>query len=669
MSGNIPVPQSDSVDIIMSAYRQYIDRDVQFWVNRTNPSISFYHWDFGDGDSSTAAKPYHQYRKVGNYDIHLRYTDSTGVHDIVKKEFITIIPPTIVDFDVDVRSGAPPLLVQFINKSSGSIMWYKWTFDDSSKVTSVMHTPPPFEYTLPNVYSPSLTVYDGIAEYTLRKYHHINVGMYSTYFFTATKEHFERGTGTLIQHKFVNKRSHSYKRIFTLANNKTYVYLHTSQTSTGDPYYSSCGHENRLILLNQRGEPDKTILYSDNPSSTIENKYLDYCEYPYVVAPVGNKRLAIGEYNSFYKNGSYLYSGDTLRIINEDGKLLPLSLPSFSTPFSIHELKTGLLSVAVYPQFAQSHNNTKLCFYVQDSLLLAKDSISGYALPALDIASGESMSIVSPSDSATAQDKWIQLRYYTAKGVYQRSIIIQTISTERIIQAEPIGEDRYLLMGFAKKRSNQSIIYFLRIIDAEGRTITQFGVPGWRYLIKMKRIDDNTIGVLGQTENYNYAVVALRDSKILGEYVFEPHSFSAEDFAFGSDASTLYLVGYRSSDSSYAGTDAVFYQCQNIPIKDIGISDVGDHNLFIIKEEEPLVYPIPTQGIINIRLPSTLASQTVDLHFSTLLGESITHIKTVVPSDAIVRDIELKDLIPGCIVMQAYSGAYHATVPILIGTP
>jgi gliding motility-associated-like protein len=95
-------------------------------------------WDFGDGSTSTAVNPTHQYTAVGFYNVYLKVTSATGCASATfAGRFIRIVPGVIPDFDftnpVTCRS---PFNVNFTNLTSGpGALTYQWDFGNSTNST------------------------------------------------------------------------------------------------------------------------------------------------------------------------------------------------------------------------------------------------------------------------------------------------------------------------------------------------------------------------------------------------------------------------------------------------------------------------------------------------------------------------------------------------------
>lgn len=105
----------------------------------TNGSVSAnqYAWNFGDGNTSTAVAPTHQYAQTGYYTVSLTATnDSTGCSYYTSKQIkiIKVIPSFFASDTVKCRGS----LVDFTAYvDSSDIGKYVWSFGDGSTLTTV----------------------------------------------------------------------------------------------------------------------------------------------------------------------------------------------------------------------------------------------------------------------------------------------------------------------------------------------------------------------------------------------------------------------------------------------------------------------------------------------------------------------------------------------------
>jgi uncharacterized repeat protein (TIGR01451 family) len=125
---------------------------VAFTNNSSNASS--YLWDFGDGATSAAISPTHTYTQVGVYTVTLAASNGTVTNTLTRTRYITVSTAgAVADFSAFPLSGPLPLLVQFLNNSTGADS-YAWDFGDGITATlpSPTHT-----YLSAGVYTITLT--------------------------------------------------------------------------------------------------------------------------------------------------------------------------------------------------------------------------------------------------------------------------------------------------------------------------------------------------------------------------------------------------------------------------------------------------------------------------------------------------------------------------------
>jgi PKD repeat protein len=135
---------------------------ITFTSTSTDPdgTISSWSWIFGDGGTSTAANPSHQYSDDGTYDVSLTVTDNDGASDTVVIQIDVANMEPVADFSFTPASPSIDQTIQFTDASSdidGSISSWSWDFGDGSSSTQQN---PSHEYSSPGTFSVSLTVTD-----------------------------------------------------------------------------------------------------------------------------------------------------------------------------------------------------------------------------------------------------------------------------------------------------------------------------------------------------------------------------------------------------------------------------------------------------------------------------------------------------------------------------
>ncbi len=117
---------------------------VNFTDQSTNSPTSW-SWDFGDGGTSTAQNPSHEYTSAGDYTVSLTAANAGGSDTATKTDYISVTPPApVADFTGSPTSGTVPLTVNFTDQSTNSPTSWSWDFGDGG--TSTVQNPS-HEYT------------------------------------------------------------------------------------------------------------------------------------------------------------------------------------------------------------------------------------------------------------------------------------------------------------------------------------------------------------------------------------------------------------------------------------------------------------------------------------------------------------------------------------------
>lgn len=101
-----------------------------------------WHWDFGDGMSSTDQNPEHTYIKSGTYNVTLTCKNAVGSSTYTRRSYITVLEPLKANFSADIREGLGPLTVVFRDRSNDDVDYWEWDFGDggSSNEQNPTHT-------------------------------------------------------------------------------------------------------------------------------------------------------------------------------------------------------------------------------------------------------------------------------------------------------------------------------------------------------------------------------------------------------------------------------------------------------------------------------------------------------------------------------------------------
>ncbi|THU39976.1 PKD domain-containing protein [Niastella caeni] len=113
-------------------------------IQFTNTTIGVvgYHWDFGDGNTSTDANPKHVYSAFGNYTVKLIVTGSNGCTDtIIKQDLIRVNRPQVQINNLPLK-GCLPFTVPFSARITvqDNVVTYRWDFGDGTGSTQAAPT-------------------------------------------------------------------------------------------------------------------------------------------------------------------------------------------------------------------------------------------------------------------------------------------------------------------------------------------------------------------------------------------------------------------------------------------------------------------------------------------------------------------------------------------------
>ncbi|MCX6831735.1 MAG: SBBP repeat-containing protein, partial [candidate division Zixibacteria bacterium] len=118
-------------------------------------AITSWHWDFGDGHSSTEQNPIHEYTSSGAFNVQLVIADGGLADTLSRSGYITTQEGITADFIGVPNSGRSPLAVMFEPTLQGVANEYHWYFGDgdSSQLPNPIHV-----YTAQGKYNVTLAV-------------------------------------------------------------------------------------------------------------------------------------------------------------------------------------------------------------------------------------------------------------------------------------------------------------------------------------------------------------------------------------------------------------------------------------------------------------------------------------------------------------------------------
>jgi PKD repeat protein len=128
------------------------------FIDRSTGVPTAWIWDFGDGSTSTVARPTHTYTTQGVYTVTLTVTNAQGTASSTQTDLVNVAqnPPLLnAKFSGSPTSGGAPLPVQFTDASVGGVTGWAWDFGDGATSTEQN---PAHTYVANGKYTVKLTV-------------------------------------------------------------------------------------------------------------------------------------------------------------------------------------------------------------------------------------------------------------------------------------------------------------------------------------------------------------------------------------------------------------------------------------------------------------------------------------------------------------------------------
>jgi gliding motility-associated-like protein len=99
-------------------------------------------WDFGDGNTSTAQSPTHQYLNAGSYNVILTITSTGGcTATLTLNNYVNVDPHPVAGFSASPQpTNILEATITFTDQSTGATSW-QWNFGDVGNSTSTLQNP------------------------------------------------------------------------------------------------------------------------------------------------------------------------------------------------------------------------------------------------------------------------------------------------------------------------------------------------------------------------------------------------------------------------------------------------------------------------------------------------------------------------------------------------
>lgn len=130
--------------------------------NNTSVGGSEFHWDFGDGTTSTDVSPTHTFN-AGTYTIRLVAIDSATCNKIDSLSFtLTVYDNPVADFSAAPQPPTVNTPISFTNLSSADAVRFKWMFGDGDSLLTTARTVVEHEYNVTSTYNACLIAYNKV---------------------------------------------------------------------------------------------------------------------------------------------------------------------------------------------------------------------------------------------------------------------------------------------------------------------------------------------------------------------------------------------------------------------------------------------------------------------------------------------------------------------------
>ncbi|MEM1247677.1 MAG: PKD domain-containing protein [Acidobacteriota bacterium] len=141
-----------------------VGEEIDF-VDETVGGAGVWRWTFGDGTQSQLQNPQHAYSEAGVYTVQLRVGTEPGASPVVRQRQISVGGVLLADFEFSPSTPCTGETVQFVDRSSSTVVSHSWDFGDGSVSDQ---RSPTHVYTTAGDFTVTLTVEDSAGDTSSR---------------------------------------------------------------------------------------------------------------------------------------------------------------------------------------------------------------------------------------------------------------------------------------------------------------------------------------------------------------------------------------------------------------------------------------------------------------------------------------------------------------------
>ncbi|MBX7155719.1 MAG: PKD domain-containing protein [Bacteriodetes bacterium] len=633
----------------------YIDSNVTF-VPIEKESHQRYIWNFGDGTVDTNRIAIHHYTTSGLYNITLILIDTNGKLDTIQKtKYVKIIPPLVPRFSASPRTGTVPLTVNFKDESTGEILRRKWDFGDGTTETNSNPSHIYYKESYKNV---TLTIADTLLEKSITFNAYIYCDTIKLNLFTFFSKTIDQTKNVHdLTGRFVSN-DNRYNCGFLTGKGNLYVSLSSCkldiQPSSTQTYYTLNSKQSIFNFYDNR-ESASSLVYAigiDNCSGG------DYYK-PRKIIGLNNDGVVATLMVRVLDGTSYLPSR-----ITKDGKDIRIK------EYFSHDFDGCFLPSGTDTYIFRQPTFTSLQFYMQDSVLMHKDSLIGDVMRPMPIRDSSALVVfVNPFIGSGDTTKWLLGKEYSTDGTV---IFERKVEKKRLFRLTDIidaGYGEYIICGYVTEKDtagNSIAKGYVAKVGAGNTIVWEYVSQVWKSFVKFQKLSYGHYMVRGLPyDGFAHGFLAfktngtiLSDNRVQGV----SRDFYIRDIIINTFGTNLWLIGEESVPNE--GYRAAIYTCDN-PVKDI-TSDIVDnpkHNS--VDNVIMQLTPNPVSNKFTLTYQSTQVQRTTITFFNSI-GEQVYSREVVSCAGINTEDFTTQSFLPAVYYVCLINGQQNSIKPFVV---